>query len=102
MKHFALFYDLVPDYLERRAAHRDEHLRLAWAAAERGELVIGGALTPADTALLVFRGESPEVAESFARADPYVRHGLVRSHRVREWTTVVGELAATPVRPQVV
>lgn len=99
MKHFVLSYDLVDDYLERRAAHRDEHLRLAWAAVERGELVLGGALVPTDTAVLVFRGESPEVAESFARADPYVRHGLVKRHSVREWTTVVGELAATPVRP---
>ena len=99
MKHFALFYDLVSDYLERRAQHRDEHLRLAWAATERGELVLGGALSPADTAILVFRGETPEVAEAFARADPYVIHGLVRSHRVREWTTVVGEVAANPVRP---
>ena len=100
MKHFALLYDLVPDYLERRVAYRDEHLRLAWAAAERGELVLGGALAPADTALLVFRGESPKVAETFARNDPYVVHGLVRSHRVREWTTVVGDLAATPVKPR--
>ncbi|HSQ64159.1 MAG TPA: YciI-like protein [Polyangiaceae bacterium] len=99
MKHFALFYDLVSDYLERRGQYRDEHLRLAWAAADRGELVLGGALSPADTAILVFRGETPEVAEAFARADPYVIHGLVRSHRVREWSTVVGELAANPVRP---
>ena len=99
MKHFALFYDLVDDYLERRGQYRDEHLRLAWAATERGELVLGGALAPADTAILVFRGETPEVAEAFARADPYVIHGLVRSHRVREWSTVVGEVAANPVRP---
>ena len=93
MKHFALFYDLVPDYLERRAAYRDEHLRLAWAAAERGELVIGGALSPADTALLVFRADTPAPAEAFARKDPYVLHGLVRSHRVREWTTVASEIS---------
>ena len=99
MKHFVLLYDLVPDYLERRAAHRDEHLRLAWAAAERGELVLGGALSPADTALLVFRGDSPAIAETFARKDPYVLNGLVKSHRVREWTTVAGDLATTPIRP---
>ena len=99
MKHFVLFYDLVSDYLERRAAHRDEHLRLAWAAVDRGELVLGGALSPADNALLIFRGDSPEAAEAFARADPYVRHGLVKRHSVREWTTVVGELAASPLRP---
>jgi len=100
MKHFALLYDLVPDYLERRAQFREAHLRLAWAASERGELVLGGVLSPADTALLVFRGESPEVAEAFVRADPYVLNGLVRSHRVREWMTVAGDLASTPIKPR--
>jgi uncharacterized protein YciI len=30
------------------------------------------------------------VAENFARADPYVTRGLVKSWRVREWTVVIG------------
>lgn len=33
----------------------------------------------------------------FYDVDPYVRNGLVKTWRVREWTTVVGEGAATPV-----
>ena len=99
MKHFLLFYDFVPDYLERRPLHRAEHLRLAWEAAERGEIIVAGALAdPADSAVLLFAGEDASVAERFARADPYVVNGLVTRWRVREWTTVVGELAATPVR----
>jgi hypothetical protein len=100
MKHFALLYDLAPDYLERRGQFRNEHLRLAWTSVQRGELVLGGALSdPVDTALLVFRGDTPNGAESFAREDPYVKNGLVLRWRVREWTTVVGEGAANPVRP---
>jgi uncharacterized protein len=98
--HYLLIYDLAPDYLERRAAFRDEHLTLAWQAHARGELVLGGALTdPVDTAILLFQGTSPKVAESFAAADPYVKHGLITRWRVRPWTTVVGETAATPVHP---
>jgi len=98
--HYFLFYETAPDYLERRATCRDEHLTLAWQAHDRGELVLGGALgDPVDTALLLFQGDSPEVAERFAAADPYVRNGLVVSWRVRPWTTVVGALAASPVRP---
>ncbi|WMY06583.1 YciI-like protein [Paraburkholderia phenoliruptrix] len=97
--HFLLTYDLVPDYLERRGEYRDSHLKLAWAAAERGELVLAGALTePVDTAVLLFTGDTPRAAEAFAQADPYVQAGLVTRWRVREWTTVVGEGAATPVR----
>ncbi len=49
--------------------------------------------------MLLFKGETPEVAESFARADPYVANGLVRSWTVRERLTVAGGLAASPVRP---
>lgn len=98
--HYLLFYDVAPDYLERRAALRDEHLTLAWAAHDRGELVLAGALAdPVDGAILVFRGDSPAVAEQFAAAEPYVRHGLVTRWRVRPWTTVVGADASLPVPP---
>ena len=99
MKHFLLFYDGAPDYLERRPQYRDAHLGHAWAAVERGDIVVAGALAdPVDGAVLMFAGDDQWVAEEFARADPYVQNGLVREWRVREWTTVVGELAATPVR----
>jgi uncharacterized protein len=98
--HFLLFYDLADDYLERRAEFRNDHLELAWRAQAAGDLVLAGALAdPADQAVLLFKGDSPEVAERFARADPYVRAGLVTSWRVRPWTTVVGDLTANPVRP---
>lgn len=97
---YLLFYDLADDYLERRAAFRDAHLALAWAAQARGEVVLGGALAdPADGAVLHFRADSPAPAEAFARADPYVRNGLVTRWRVRAWTTVVGDAASQPVRP---
>jgi uncharacterized protein YciI len=101
MNHYLLIYDTAPDYLERRVALREAHLRLAWAAHARGELILGGALAdPVDGAILFFQGDSPEVAERFAREDPYVQQGLITRWRVRPWTTVVGEGAATPMRPQ--
>jgi uncharacterized protein YciI len=98
--HYLLIYELAPDYLARRGEFRDEHLRLAWEAQERGEIVIAGALAdPADQAILLFSGDSPDAAERFARADPYVAQGLVTSWRVRQWNTVIGTDAANPVRP---
>lgn len=100
MTHYLLVYEAAPGYFDRRAEFRDEHLALAWAAHGRGELVIGGALPERDGgAMIVFRGESPAVAEAFAQADPYVRHGLVARWSIREWATVVGASAATPVYP---
>ncbi len=98
--HFLLIYDVSPDYLARRGEYRNEHLRLAWDAHARGELLLGGALAePADGAVLLFQGETAEAAERFAQNDPYVANGLVQRWRVRPWTTVVGEWATTPVRP---
>ena len=98
--HYLLCYELAPDYLDRRAEFRNEHLQLAWQAKERGELVLAGALSdPADTAMLMFQGDSPDAAERFAKADPYVTKGLVLSYKVRQWNTVVGDQACSPVRP---
>jgi uncharacterized protein YciI len=98
--HYLLFYDVVSDYVERRAAFRSAHLAYARAACERGELVLGGALAePVDGAVLLFQGDSAEAAERFARADPYVREGLVTRWRVRAWTTVVGPMAASSPSP---
>ena len=89
--HFALIYDLVDHYIERRAALRDEHLGLARAAAERGALVLGGAFAdPPDRALLVWSSDSDDVVRAFVDADPYVSNGLVRSWEIRPWTVVVG------------
>lgn len=93
--HYLLFYEVVADYAGRRTPYRAEHLTLARAAHARGELVLGGALAdPIDGAVLLFTGDGPAAAEAFARADPYVRHGLVTAWRVRTWTTVVGDAAA--------
>ena len=98
--HYLLFYEVGEDYVERRAEFRSQHLAMAWEACDRGELLLGGALAkPVDGAILLFRGDSPEVAENFARTDPYVLSGIVRSWRVREWTTVVGENCELPVWP---
>ena len=98
--HFLLTYDLAPDYLERRPAFRNEHLKLAWEAQQRGEMVLAGALDePADRALLLFNCDSAETPMLFAAKDPYVINGLVRAFHVRRWNTVVGDLASTPVRP---
>jgi uncharacterized protein YciI len=98
--HYLLMYDVVPDYVERRAPLRAAHLALARAAQARGELVLGGALAdPVDGAVLLFRGASPAAAEAFVKADPYVTNGLVTRWRVRAWTTVVGDTAECSLPP---
>jgi uncharacterized protein YciI len=97
--HYLLFYDVAPDYAERRVPFRAAHLAHAWAAADRGELLLGGALAdPIDGAVLLFKCDSPAVVEAFVAVDPYVINGLVTRWQVRAWTTVVGEAANNPIR----
>jgi uncharacterized protein len=89
--HYILFYKTVEGYVEKRAPFREEHLKLAQAARDNGSLVMAGALAdPADGAMLVFKGDSPSVAEEFARNDPYVKNGLITDWWVRAWTVVIG------------
>jgi len=90
--YYALFYDeVVDDFLNRRVAFREEHLRLARESRARNELQLAGALAePADGALLVFRADGPTVVEEFVRSDPYVQNGLIKKWRIRNWTVVVG------------
>ena len=97
MHHYLLIYDYVDDYLKRRASLRADHLQRAWAAVDRGELILGGAFEPPQqTGLLLFRAKTEVTAEDFARNDPYVLNGIVKAWRVVEWLTVVGEHAANP------
>lgn len=92
MKYFALFYYVVDDFVSRRSPYRQEHLRLAREAHQRGELLLAGALDdPADRALLVFRTAERSVVEAFARHDPYVTNGLVSRWEVRSWAVVIGD-----------
>ena len=93
--YYALFYSVVDDFVARRSPFRAEHLRLAQAAHDRGELLLGGALSdPADRALLVFHVTDRAIVEEFARSDPYVLSQLVTRWEVRSWTVVIGQLPA--------
>jgi uncharacterized protein YciI len=94
-----LEYVLVDDYLERRGPLREEHLALARAAHERGDLVLAGALAePPDRAVLVWTTDDRSVVTEFVERDPYVREGLVTSWTVRPWTVVVGGDGSTGSR----
>ncbi len=87
----ALIYELVDDYVERRAPLRAEHLRLAREAHARGEIVFGGAFTdPADRALFAWAGDDRSLVERFVAQDPYVREGLVTGWEIRSWNVAVG------------
>jgi len=108
MPYFALFYDTVEDFVERRKPFRQQHLAQIDAAYADHRLVLAGALEPMPErssgaardatqkpagALLVFHADDAAEVERFARNDPYVTSGLVTRWRVHGWAVVVGEHA---------
>jgi uncharacterized protein len=103
--HYLLFYEGDKDWVSKRAQFRDAHLGAAWKASDEGEILLAGALKNPENgqvsgAVLLFLGDSPEVASKFAESDPYVVNGVVKQWYVREWVTVAGKEPSTPVRPQ--
>lgn len=91
--YYILFYKTVENYVARRVPFRDEHLSLAKKYYESGHLLMAGAFAdPPDGAALIFKGPGPEIAEEFAKNDPYVKNGLIKDHYIRQWTVVIGEI----------
>jgi len=89
MTHHVLIYRYVPDIVERRAPLREEHLRKIAAEQAAGRILMAGPIgNPIQGALFVFAGEESAPGEAFAKADPYVRAGLVTEWRVEPWTLV--------------
>jgi uncharacterized protein YciI len=90
---YLLFYEVVDDYVKKREAFRDEHLRVANEAVEEGQLILGGAYAnPVDGAVLVFKADDRSAVEAFVKKDPYVKNGLITSWNIREWTVVIGSI----------
>ena len=87
--HLILFYDYVPDIVERRAPHREAHMAHIGEAVDGGRIVMAGALgDPPTGAAIVFAGVGEADVEAWAGADPYVVNGLVTARRVVPWTVV--------------
>jgi uncharacterized protein YciI len=87
---FALFYDYVPDMLERRAPYRDAHLGLLRDLHGQGVVVMAGATgDPVDGALIVFRSATEQAVRDFIADDPFGAAGLVVSARIVPWAVSV-------------
>jgi hypothetical protein len=90
MPYFILSYEVVDEFVARRAPFRQQHLQLVQETHARGELLLAGALAePADRALLIFQCADRTIPEAFVSQDPYVINGLVKKWEVRPWNNVI-------------
>ncbi len=84
---------------ELRPIHRPAHLAHLGPLDKQGRVLLAGPLTDGAGSLIVIDVDSAEIAWALVGRDPYVTSGAVKRWYVREWTTVPGENAAMPVRP---
>jgi uncharacterized protein len=85
-----LFYEYVPDVVERRGPYREGHLGLIRRMYEEGTIVMaGGVGDPVHSGVIVLRADDPQAAaEQFVAEDPYQPAGLVTSWRVEPFLNV--------------
>jgi len=107
-KAYVLEYTYVPAILELRVPFREAHLALANALQQQGAMLSGGPLLSEGSAaapgkptgaLFLFHCADRSQVEAFVAADPYVANGLVPSHRITEWSVLVGSLFPPPLSP---
>ncbi len=88
--YYLLIYELVDNYITARQAFRAQHFEHIKAAQARGEFILGGAFDPAAEAGLLFKAADKSVIEKFAKTDPYVINGLVKTWQIKNWNIVIG------------
>lgn len=87
MKH-VLFYDLADDAMPLAQEHYPAHRKRLDDFHARGLLLSAGTFADAPVgARAVFT--TREAVDEFRSDDPFLHHGVVGSHRVREWDEVL-------------
>lgn len=86
--HTVIFYEYVPDIVEKRGPHREAHLAWLQKWQSDGQLIAAGAFgDPPNGGLLLLRAGAD--ADALCEGDPYVKAGLVSSWRAEPWRVVV-------------
>jgi uncharacterized protein YciI len=82
---YVLLYESADNVAEKAPPHAAAHNEHWQPFRERGELLLIGPFGDSQSqgAMAVFT--TREAAEQFARDDPFVVNGVVRSWEVREW-----------------
>jgi uncharacterized protein YciI len=81
---YALLYESADDVLAKAGPHIAAHSARLTEFRRRGTLLMGGVFAnPQEGALIIFT--TRQAAEEFARGDPFVSNGVVRTCRIHEW-----------------
>jgi hypothetical protein len=82
---YVLFYESADDVASKAPAHFANHSARLKEFHDRGQLLMVGTFADAqrDGSMSVFT--TREAAEEFAKGDPFVLNGVVKSWRVLDW-----------------
>lgn len=86
---YVLLYESAPDFRARVMPHIEGHRALWKQFHDAGTLLMVGPFTdaPGGGAMGVFT--TRQAAEAFVGQDPFVKHGIVVRHTIREWNEVL-------------
>ena len=85
---YLLFYELAENAGPITQQHFPTHRERLMQFSERGVLLMVGTFTdPPAGAMAVFT--SREALQEFMSDDPFVRHGVVGAHQIREWDEIL-------------
>jgi uncharacterized protein YciI len=93
---YVLLYETADDVMEKAPVHYPAHSAWADEFEAEGTLLMIGAFTNVTEhgSMAIFTSE--EAAERFVAGDPFVQHGVVASHEIREWNeAIVPEVSAS-------
>lgn len=80
---YVLFYEAAADVMQKAPLHFAAHQQTFMSFRGKGLEWIGPFANPSDGAMAIF--STREAAEAFVKVDPFVLHGVVKSHRIAEW-----------------
>ena len=85
---YVVFYELAEGAMALAQEHFPAHRKRIAEFHERGLMLLVGTFSDAPVgAMAVFT--TREAAEEFMADDPFLRHGVVGAHRVREWDEIL-------------
>ncbi|MCW3016051.1 MAG: YCII-like protein [Solirubrobacterales bacterium] len=87
---YVVLYTSAPDVLTKAPAHFPAHKERLDAFRARGDLLLVGTFGDPQQQGSMAIFASREAAEEFVAGDPFVLHGVVASHELREWNELYG------------
>jgi uncharacterized protein len=80
---YVVMYESADGVREKAPLHFAAHVARWKEFRERGELEMIGTFSDLSGSMAIFT--TREAAEEFAKGDPFVLHGVVRSWQIKEW-----------------